>query len=314
MRKAHPPLIDTFIYTHIMTRYGETRNSLDKHNLAPKKRFGQNFLVNKNTAEAIVRAGNVSENDTILEVGVGLGALTQPIAERAKKVIGLEIDSGLVRFHEEEGDLPENVTLIHQDVLKADFAELAKTCGGPLKIMANLPYSISNPFIFKLIENREYVSSATIMLQKEVGDRLMAVPNTKDYGVPSILLQCCASIKKLMTLKPGEFHPRPKIDSVVIRIDFSTQSLKSADGTPYSYRMLQKLVRTTFNQRRKTILNTLSSASLFLESDSIDKQTNKRLTEETILEAGIQPTVRPESLSLEEFIKLVHSFTKKLNP
>lgn len=295
-----------------MTRYGETRNSLDKHSLAPKKRFGQNFLVNKKTAEAIVRSGQVSENDTILEVGVGLGALTQPLAERVKKVIGLEIDSGLIRFHQEEGDLPENVTLIHQDVLKADFEELAKQCGGPLKIMANLPYSISNPFIFKLIENRQYVSTATIMLQKEVADRLMAVPNTKDYGVPSVLLQSCASIKKLLTLKPGEFHPRPKIDSVVIRIDFSTQALENADGKPYSYRMLQKIVRTTFNQRRKTILNTLSSASIFQESDEIDKSTNKRLTEETILKAGIEPTARPESLSLEDFINLSLSFNEKL--
>lgn len=295
-----------------MTRYGETRNSLDKHSLAPKKRFGQNFLVNKNTAEAIVRSGNVSENDTILEVGVGLGALTQPIAEIAKKVIGLEIDSGLVRFHQEEGDLPDNVTLIHQDVLKADFSQLSEACGGPLKIMANLPYSISNPFIFKLIENKQYVSSATIMLQKEVADRLMAVPNTKDYGVPSVLLQSCASIKKLLTLKPGEFHPRPKIDSVVINIDFSAHSGEDAESTPYSYKMLQKIVRTTFNQRRKTILNTLSSASLFQESEDIDKPTNKRLTEEAIATAGISPTARPESLSLEDFIKLVVSFTEKL--
>lgn len=294
-----------------MTRYGETRHSLGKHSLAPKKRFGQNFLVNRHTAEAIVRAGDVAREDTIVEVGVGLGALTQPLAEQASKVIGLEIDSGIIRFHEEEKDLPDNVTLLHQDILKADFSALSKTCGGPLKIMANLPYSISNPFIFKLIDNRTYVASATIMLQKEVAERLMAQPATKEYGVPSVLLQSCAVIKKMMTLKPAEFHPRPKIDSVVIRIVFSHAPFQSVQGIPYSYPVLQRIVRTAFNQRRKTILNTLSGAAFFGDLGSTDKVVNKKLTEEAIREAGLQPALRPEVLSLEDFIRLAIAFEKK---
>jgi 16S rRNA (adenine1518-N6/adenine1519-N6)-dimethyltransferase len=295
-----------------MTRYGDTRKSLGKHNLAPKKKFGQNFLVNKRTAESIVRAGNVSPDDTIIEVGVGLGALTQPLAEQAQKVIGLEIDSGIIRFHEEENDLADNVTLIHTDVLKADFSELANECGGKLKIMANLPYSISNPFIFKMIENREYVSCATIMLQKEVAERLMAKPSTKEYGVPSVLLQSCATIKKMLTLKPAEFHPRPKIDSVVIRIEFNQNPYQSAAGTLFSYALFQRIVRTSFNQRRKTIVNTLNAAGFFAINDSIDKATNKTLTEEAIAQAGLVSTLRPEVLSVEDFSQLAISFENKI--
>ncbi|SHO45452.1 16S rRNA (adenine(1518)-N(6)/adenine(1519)-N(6))-dimethyltransferase RsmA [Desulfopila aestuarii] len=287
-----------------MTRYGQTRQSLDKHSLAPKKRFGQNFLVNKHTAEAIVRAGGVDKDDVVVEVGVGLGALTQPLAEQARKVIGVEIDSGIIRFHEDENDLPENVTLIHQDILKADFRELMEQCGGPLKIMANLPYSISNPFIFKLIENRIAVTRATIMLQKEVAERLMARPATKEYGVPSVLLQSCATIRKMMTLKPAEFHPRPKIDSVVIRIDFSHTPFQSADGTPFSFKYLQRIVRTTFNQRRKTILNTLSGMSFSNEEGIADKAQAKQLAEQAIILAGLTPSLRPEVLCLEDFIRL----------
>jgi len=288
-----------------MTRYGQTRQSLDKHSLAPKKRFGQNFLVNRHTAEAIVRAGDIKKEDVVVEVGVGLGALTQPLAEQARKVIGIEIDSGIIRFHEEENDLPENVSLIHQDILKADFQDLKEQCGGSLIIMANLPYSISNPFIFKLIENRTAVARATIMLQKEVAERLMAKPATKEYGVPSVLLQSCATIRKMMTLKPAEFHPRPKVDSVVIRIDFSHAPFQSADGTPFSFSYLQRIVRSTFNQRRKTILNTLSCISLpGNDEGSADKVQTKHLAEKAILDAGLTPSLRPEVLHLEDFIRL----------
>ena len=205
-----------------MTVYQKTKQSLQKHSLAPKKRFGQNFLVHRKTAEAIVQAGGVGKDDSIIEVGVGLGALTIPLAHAAGHVFGLEIDSGIIRYHQEENDLPDNVTLMHEDVLKADFNALADRCGGMLKIMANLPYSISNPFLFKLIDNHERMAWATIMLQKEVAQRLLAHAGTKDYGVPTVLLQSCATVKPLMTLKPAEFHPRPKIDSVVVRIDFSS--------------------------------------------------------------------------------------------
>ncbi len=290
-----------------MIKYGrQTESTLKNHQLAPKKRLGQNFLVNKHTAEAIVRAGNVLTTDNILEVGVGLGALTTPLAAAARHVYGYEIDRGIIRFHEDEGDLPDNVTLIHQDILTADFEKIAELCGGRLKILANLPYSISNPFIFKLIDNAPLINSATIMLQKEVADRLMAQPSTKEYGVPTVLLATCATIKKDMTLKPAEFHPRPKIDSVVITMDFSAKQSKPADcvWSVSDFSLLKKIVRTTFNQRRKTILNTLSDGGYFVTSGKIDHSMIKKLTETAILTTNLSPSARPETLTVEDFISL----------
>ena len=289
-----------------MTRYGQTKASLNKHSLAPKKRFGQNFLVHKRTAENIVNIAQVSADDTIIEVGVGLGALTQPLAAKARKVIGVEVDSGIIRFHEEEGDLPENVELIHEDVLKTNFQALYEKCGQPLKIVANLPYSISNPFIFRLIENRSLIESGTIMLQKEVADRLTAVPGNKDYGVPSILLQCCASISKMLTLKPAEFHPQPKVDSMVIRISFDKHEPFIEDEQ--NFKLLKHIVRTTFNQRRKTIANTLGKTSVITSDEELSKQQLKDFALAAIEGADLSPTARPETLSIEDFIRLAQSF------
>lgn len=291
-----------------------TRSSLAKHHLAPKKRFGQNFLVNPATAQAIVHAGGIATEDIIIEVGVGLGALTRPLALAAGKVIGLEIDSGIIRYHREENDLPDNVTLMHQDVLKADFQLLADLAQGPIKIMANLPYSISNPFLFKLIENQDKMAWATIMLQKEVADRLTAQPGTKEYGVPTVLLGACATVTRLLTLKPGEFHPRPKIDSVVVRIDFDRRSnqpfpLAAYDRLLFDRVLFHRVVRAAFSQRRKTLLNTLNSAGLFADAADQEKAVNKQLTEAAIRKAGIAPTARAEDLTLTEFIRLTQAFS-----
>ncbi len=292
-----------------MSKYGKhTHETLRSKKLAPSKRFGQNFLVNRHTAEAIVRAGRLRDTDIIVEVGVGLGALTVPLAAAVKHVYGFEIDSGIIRFHEEEGDLPANVTLIHQDVLTADFTEVFSLCGGKLKIVANLPYSISNPFIFKLIDNASLIDSATIMLQKEVAERLMAEPATKEYGVPTVLLASRASVKKLMTLGPGEFHPRPKIDSVVVVIDFNAKK----DALPeHDYRLLKQIVRTAFNQRRKTILNTLTGAP-FLAEAIPDKVAAKEVCGQAIARAGVPPQARPETLTIHDFIALAREFDRQI--
>ncbi len=297
-----------------MSAYGKTRAALQQHNLAPNKKFGQNFLVHRHTAEAIVRAGQVGPDDVIVEVGVGLAALTLPLAQAVRHVYGIEIDSGIIRLHEQEQDLPDNVTLIHQDILKADFSELVGRCDGRLKIIANLPYSISNPFIFKLIDNRRHVEQATIMLQKEVADRLVAAPGSKDYGIPSVLLQSCASVKKLMTLGPAEFHPQPKIDSVVIRIQFTPPPAQGAKGPPPGdEELFQRIVRAAFSQRRKTILNTLSGAGIFSALAITDKAVIKELTEQTIASAGLSPLLRPEVLSIQAFYDLTRAFRRVLD-
>jgi 16S rRNA (adenine1518-N6/adenine1519-N6)-dimethyltransferase len=293
-----------------MIKYGrQAQNTLKNHQLAPKKRLGQNFLINKHTAEAIVRAGNVLQSDAVLEVGVGLGALTIPLASVASHVYGFEIDRGIIRFHEEEKDLPENVTLIHQDILAADFNEIANLCGGSLKILANLPYSISNPFIFKLIDNAHLISKATIMLQKEVADRLMASPSTKEYGVPTVLLASCATVKKVMTLKPAEFHPRPKIDSVVVTIDFAANDagMDCNQAALYDFNLFKKIVRTTFNQRRKTILNTLSNGGFLVVVGAITQGIMKNLMETAISRANLSPMARPETLAVQDFISLTRA-------
>ena len=288
-----------------MSKYGQhAHKALTDNKLAPSKKLGQNFLVHKQTAETIVRAGNISDQDTILEVGVGIGALTVPLAATAKHIYGYEIDSVIIRYHEQEGDLPGNVTLIHQDILTADFEKIAELCGGTLKILANLPYSISNPFIFKLIENAPLIRSATIMLQKEVAERLMAQPHSKEYGVPTVLLGSCASVKKLMTLGPSEFHPRPKVDSVVIRIDFTDTTLPNPKSPVYDFDIFRRVVRMTFNQRRKTILNTLSGGGFFFEIANRDKAKNKDITSQTIERAGLSAKARPETLTVTDFINL----------
>ncbi len=293
-----------------MTRYGNTKKSLREESLAPKKQLGQNFLVNKATANAVANCGRIAKDDIIIEVGVGLGALTQPIAEQAKEVIGLEIDSGLVRFHLEKKDLQDNVTLLHQDILKADFDDLYLRSQAKLKIMANLPYSISNPFLFTLIENRKKMDWATIMLQKEVADRLTAKPGTKQYGIPTVLLKSCATVESLLTLKPAEFHPRPKIDSVVVRINFNEPTTQAPDS--YDWPLFQKIVRASFSQRRKTLLNTLTAGGFFNEQAAGDKKMAKQLTKEAINSAEIAESLRAEVLDLEQFIDLSRSFSALL--
>jgi 16S rRNA (adenine1518-N6/adenine1519-N6)-dimethyltransferase len=291
-----------------MNKRRQTRALLKDHNLAPKKRFGQNFLVHKQTAEAIVHSGQITKQDIVVEVGVGLGALTYPLSRASQHVFGYEIDSGIVRFHNEDGSLPHNVTLLHQDILTANFDELHDKCGNDLIIMANLPYSISNPFIFKLIDNAHLISKAIIMVQKEVADRLMAMPKSKEYGIPTILLGVCASVKKNMTLKPDEFHPRPKIDSVVITIDFTKISRINGDLPEFNRSFFNRIVRTAFSQRRKTLLNTLASGGFFRKNGADDKALNKIHTQQAIENANIAPSIRPECLDVADYIFLSTAF------
>ncbi|MDH3360351.1 MAG: 16S rRNA (adenine(1518)-N(6)/adenine(1519)-N(6))-dimethyltransferase RsmA, partial [Desulfobulbaceae bacterium] len=196
------------------------KDILKDQKLAPNKKLGQNFLVHKQTPIMIVERSGVGNDDTVVELGVGLGSLTVPLASKVKKVIGIELDSGIIKWQRESGNLPNNVELIHQDLLKADYVDLADKCGSKLKIMANLPYSISNPLLFKLIDNQQVMGWAVLMLQKEVAQRLTAQVGSKEYGILSILLGACASVETLLTVGPEQFHPRPNVDSQVVKIVF----------------------------------------------------------------------------------------------
>ncbi|MBI5559557.1 MAG: ribosomal RNA small subunit methyltransferase A [Deltaproteobacteria bacterium] len=272
------------------------KDILKKENLAPSKKLGQNFLIHRQTAARIVSLAEVTENDIIVELGVGLGALTGPLAEKAGRVIGLEIDSGIIAWQQTKGNLAENVTLLHQDLLKADFGELAQQCGGRLKIIANLPYSISNPLLFKLLDNRQVMEWAVLMLQKEVAERLTAAPGTKEYGILSVLMAGSASVTRLLDVGPGQFHPRPKVDSIVVKILFYPQPPRVTALPDHDHNLLRKIVKSAFQKRRKTLLNSLSTSPFI----TYDKETIRQ----ALSAAGIDPSIRAERLGIEEFITL----------
>lgn len=290
-----------------MSSDNSPKSSLARYGLAPSKKRGQNFLVNPMTAKRIVSFGKFSASENVVEVGVGLGALTRELAPLVNKVIGVELDSGIIRYHETEKDLPDNVVLMHQDILKADFSLLAEHTGRPFKIIANLPYSISNPFIFKLIENQKYVSNVIVMLQKEVSDRLTASPGTKAYGIPTILLGSFADVKKHLLVKPTEFHPRPKIDSEVIEIIFSHRTIGC------SLANYHRLVRSSFSNRRKTIQNNLCNPALFPFISSGDRKLIKTSVLQILSNSGIDPQIRAERLTSEQFEHLTHIYEQFLS-
>jgi len=275
-----------------------TRQLLKNERLVPKKKLGQNFLVHKHTAQRIADLAEIDQNDVILEVGVGLGALTEPMARAAKLVIGIEADSGIIRMHQEQKDLPANVRLLHQDILQTDLEQLAEESGGRLKIVANLPYSISTPFLFRLFQHSVIIESAVIMLQKEVADRLLAQPGTKEYGVPTVLLSSCAAVKMLMRVKPEEFHPRPKVDSAVVRLTFFPVSGRIRNLDHVEPEKLRKVVNAAFGQRRKTLINALRGGGI-----SGDKQQIARAIES----CGLSPSIRAERLSIEDFVQLTNT-------
>ena len=269
----------------------DIKKILQANELAPKKKLGQNFLVHQATAERIVELAEVGPADTIIEIGVGLGSLTLPLCQRAGRVIGIEFDSGIVKYHQNNKSLPENTQIIHQDILKTDFAQLAREHGSPLKIIANLPYSISNPLLFKLLQHRDIMAWAVLMLQKEVGVRLCAAPSTKEYGVLSVLFGECATVKNLMQISPEQFHPRPKVESVVVKITFQPRVEQD-----YNSELLVKLVKTGFQKRRKTLINCLAASPL----PSLSKEQAGRALQET----GLPETIRGEALTIADYIRL----------
>ena len=271
---------------------------LKQQKLAPKKRFGQNFLINKNISEKIVRLAGIHPDDTIIELGVGFGALTSHLAKNCKKVIGLEIDSGIIRWHKEEGNLPDNVILLHQDILQADFSRLADEAEGRIKIIANLPYSISNPLLFKLTLHRDEMEWAVLMLQKEVAQRLTAKTGTKDYGILTVRMAACATTQKLLDLGPQHFHPRPKVDSQVVRITFYPKPERAEILPDYDYSLFRIIVDAAFQQRRKTLVNALSSSRLL----AFDKEN----IEAALIQLKLDRKIRGERLQVEDFVALTN--------
>ncbi len=276
-----------------------TKYLLKRQGLAPQKKLGQNFLIHERTPRRIV---DLAPDDQVIEVGVGLGALTRPLAAAAARVIGLEADSGIIRMHQDQQDLPENVELIHADVLKVDFAQLVEP-GKRLKIVANLPYSISSPFLFRLIDHADLMDFAVVMLQKEVAQRLAAQPGTKEYGAPTVLLAACAQVESLLAVHPAEFHPQPKVDSLVIRITFHPKPKQVEALGTFNRALFTRIVHAAFGQRRKTLLNGLASGRLMED---------KTLLARAIEAAGLTPSIRAETLTPQQFVDLTRTIDHAL--
>lgn len=270
---------------------GSTAEVLRKYGFNFQKKYGQNFLIDGNILEKIMEASGITGQDYVLEIGPGIGTMTQYLAERAREVVAVEIDRALIPILEDTLSAYDNVTVIHQDILKVDIRQMAeeRNGGNPIKVVANLPYYITTPILMGLLESGVPLDSITIMVQKEVAERMQVGPGTKDYGALSLAVQYYAKPEIVMQVPPSCFMPRPNVGSAVIRLTRHGQP-------PVRVRDEQRmfaLIRASFNQRRKTLVNALTNAAgLELSKDAVA---------EALGQMGLPPTVRGEALTLEQF-------------
>lgn len=271
---------------------------LQKYHFVFQKRFGQNFLIDTHVLEKIIASANITKDDFVLEIGPGIGTMTQYLAEAAREVTAVEIDNTLIPILEDTLKDWDNVTVINDDVLKVDLRQLAmdKNEGRPIKVVANLPYYITTPIIMGLFENKVPIDSITIMVQKEVADRMQVGPGTKDYGALSLAVQYYAKPKIVANVPPNCFMPRPKVGSAVI-------CLEKYDNPPVlveDEKLMFRIIRASFNQRRKTLVNGLkNSQELSFKKEEI---------EEALTDCGLALNVRGEALTLEKFAELANAF------
>ena len=272
----------------------ETIAVLQKYNFAFQKKFGQNFLIDPRVLEKIIKAAEITEDDCVLEIGPGIGTMTQHLACAAKKVIAVEIDRALIPILQDTLSGWDNVRIINEDVMKVDLAKLAEEENGgkPLKVVANLPYYITTPIIMGLFENHVPLKSITVMVQREVADRMQVGPGTKDYGALSLAVQYYAKPYIVANVPPNCFMPRPKVGSAVIRLErYEEPPVKVKDE-----KLMFRIIRASFNQRRKTLANGLkNSAELDFTKEEIAA---------AIAGIGKEPGVRGETPTLEEFARL----------
>ncbi|MDD3617275.1 MAG: 16S rRNA (adenine(1518)-N(6)/adenine(1519)-N(6))-dimethyltransferase RsmA [Lachnospiraceae bacterium] len=269
---------------------------LQKYDFIFQKKFGQNFLIDTHVLDKIVDAAEITKEDFVLEIGPGIGTLTQYLAFRAREVVAVEIDKSLIPILDDTLSDFENVSVINKDILKVDIAKLAeeKNGGKPIKVVANLPYYITTPIIMGLFENHVPIDSITVMVQKEVADRMQVGPGTKDYGALSLAVQYYAKPYIVANVPPNCFMPRPKIGSAVIR-------LTRHEHTPVQVKddkLMFQLIRASFNQRRKTLANGLKNSPLISYT--------KEEIEQAIADCGFSPTIRGEALRLEDFAQLAN--------
>lgn len=267
---------------------------LQKYNFNFQKKFGQNFLIDTHVLEKIMNAAQITKDDCVVEVGPGIGTMTQYLAERAGHVVAVEIDKALIPILSDTLSEYDNVEVLNEDILKVDLNRLVqeKNGGKPIKVVANLPYYITTPIIMGLFESHVPLQSITIMVQKEVADRMQVGPGTKDYGALSLAVQYYAKPEIVAIVPSNCFIPRPNVGSAVIRLDrYEAPPVEAADE-----KHMFSLIRASFNQRRKTLVNGLSNAAgLHVSKDAV---------KEALAQMGLPETIRGEALSLEQFARL----------
>ena len=280
-----------------------TKAVLDKYHFVFQKKYGQNFLIDTGVLEKIIREAGVTKDDFVLEIGPGIGTMTQYLCESAREVAAVEIDKALIPILKDTLSPYDNVTVINEDILKVDINRLAqeKNGGRPIKVVANLPYYITTPIIMGLFESHVPIDSITIMVQKEVADRMKTGPGSKDYGALSLAVQYYADPQIVANVPPNCFMPRPKVGSAVIRLKRHAQPVVNVSDEKLMFR----LIRASFNQRRKTLANGLKNApDIPLEKEEI---------EAVITELGKPRTIRGEALTLEEFATLSELVGKRID-
>ena len=276
---------------------------LNRYGFSFQKKFGQNFLIDENVVEKIVRDAGVTKDDFVLEIGPGIGTMTQILCENAREVVAVEIDDKLIPILTEDTlSWYDNVTVIHEDILKLDIVKLAneRNGGKPIKVVANLPYYITTPIIMGLFESHVPLDSITIMVQKEVADRMQVGPGTKEYGALSLAVQYYAKPEIVAIVPPNCFMPRPNVGSAVIRLTRH----KEVPVQVNDEKLMFKIIRASFNQRRKTLANGLNNAP--------DIHLSKEVIQESIEELGVPVTIRGEALTLQQFAQLSNIIGSKI--
>ena len=285
---------------------GNPQNTIEilkKYNFSFQKKFGQNFLIDTHVLDKIIAAAEITKDDFVLGIGPGIGTMTQYLAESAGKVTAVEIDKSLIPVLEDTLKEYQNVTIINEDVLKLDLNDLVlKENGGrPIKVVANLPYYITTPIIMGLFEKHVPLESITVMVQKEVADRMQVGPGTKDYGALSLAVQYYAKPYIVANVPPNCFMPRPKVGSAVIRLTVHQEPPVHVEDE----KLMFGIIRASFNQRRKTLANGLKN--------SAELNLSREVIAECIEELGKGPGIRGEALTLEEFAMLSNSIYHKIN-
>ena len=290
-----------------------TKEIINKYSFAFQKKFGQNFLIDSNILESIVSAADITKDDFVLEIGPGIGTMTQYLCEAARQVVAVEIDKMLIPILKDTLSEYDNVEVINQDVLKLDIKALAqeKNNGKPIKVVANLPYYITTPIIMGLFESKVPIESITIMVQKEVADRMQTGPGSKDYGALSLAVQYYADAKVQLNVSASCFMPRPNVDSAVIKLTAHEKPVVDVDEA-----LMFKVIRASFNQRRKTLVNGLKNSSeLDYTKEEIVQAIKLHYLDDPRGSLGKEENIRGEKLTLEEFAALSNSLkvVRKMN-